>query len=152
MAKMQIASGVGRNGVGWTKRGGNWRIDGIEDVTRNINAALMGMKHKSAAGMTLAANYILTDADSGTSPLVPEGDTGHLRNSRFQRALKKPSSGDPYVMFGYTANYAAAVHEMMQSVSGNPINWNRPGSGPKFLEASIKRNTQRVLEIIKITI
>ena len=100
--------------------------------------------------MTLAANYILTDADSGTPPLVPE-DTGNLRNSRFQKPLKKPATGDPYVIFGYQSNYAAAVHEMMQSVSGKPINWNRPGSGPKFLEASIKRNTQRVLQIIKTT-
>ena len=150
MAKVQTASGVGRSGVGWTKRGLNWRLDNVEAVTRNINLALMEMKNKSAVGMIRAADFILTDADSRTSPLVPEGKTGNLRASRFQKAFKK-ANGDPAVRFGYTANYAAAVHEMMDSVAGKPINWNRLGSGPKFLEASIKRNTQEVLTIIKTT-
>jgi len=145
--------GVGRNGVGWTRtqhsaRGmKTWRIDGIENVTENINAALMGIKRRSAAGLILAAKLVLNDADSGTSPLVPE-DLGFLRQSGFQTAHTKPN-GDPYVVLGYNKNYAAAVHEMMQSPSGKPINWSRPGSGPKFLQASLRRNTQKILEIVR---
>jgi len=150
MAKI---TGVGRNGVGWSRTGGTlhtWRIDGIEDVTKNINAALMEIQNRSAAGLVLAAKTVLNDADSGTSPLVPE-DFGPLRSSTFTTSRKK-ANGDPFVRLGYNANYAAAVHEMMESPSGKPINWTRPGSGPKFLEASLKRNEQKILEIIKTTI
>lgn len=145
--------GTGKSGMKWTRSQYSptglktWRIEGIENVSRNINLALMKMKGKSAAGFTLAAKLILNDADSGTSPLVPE-ETGDLRSSRFQNTLKKPVSGDPYVRFGYSKNYAAAVHEMMESPSGLPINWTRPGSGPKFLESSLKRNTEKALMII----
>ena len=159
MAKI---TGVGRNGVGWSVTGGtakqgggltrqNWRLEGIENVTANINAALMEIQSRSAAGLILAAKMVLDDADSGTSPLVPE-DIGNLRSSRFQNAHKKPTNGDPYVTLGYHANYAAAVHEMMESPSGKPINWSRPGSGPKFLEYSLKRNEKKILEIVKATI
>jgi len=159
MAKI---TGVGRNGVAWQRTGGNlkqgggltkqhWRLQGVEDVTRNINAALMEIQNRSAAGLVYAAKTVLNDADSGTSPLVPE-DTGFLRSSTFTTSHKKPSNGDPFVRLGYNENYAAAVHEMMESPSGNPINWTRPGSGPKFLEASLKRNKDKILEIIKTTI
>jgi len=166
MAKI---TGVGRNGVGWSRTGGtissksignntwnisksmyNWRIDGIQEVSENINAALALIKARSAAGLTLAAKYVLNDADSGTSPLVPE-DLGPLRASHFQTSHTS-TNGDPYVRLGYNANYAAAVHEMMESPSGKPINWTRPGSGPKFLEASLKRNEKKILEIVKTTI
>ena len=68
--------------------------------------------------------------------------------SRFVEPFKTPT-GDPFVLLGYWANYAAAVHEMMQSVTGKPINWSRPGSGPKFLEASLKRNSTRILMIVR---
>ena len=159
MAKI---TGVGRSGVGWSMTGGNptksggltkqhWRLQGVDNVTRNINAALMEIQNRSAAGLVLAAQTVLRDADSGTSPFVPH-DLGNLRNSRFTTSHKKPSNGDPFVRLGYNANYAAAVHEMMESPSGKPINWTRPGSGPKFLEASLKRNEKKILEIIKTTI
>lgn len=145
--------GVGRSGVGWTRQQFSekgmktWRLQGIEDVTRNINAAFMNMKNKSAVALLEAAKLVLNDADSGTPPLVPH-DTGLLRQSRFEHPLRKPVSQDPYVIFGYEKNYAAAVHEMMESPSGKPINWTRPGSGPKFLEASLNRNQNTILNMI----
>jgi len=150
----QVITGVGkRGGGGWSftprGKGGHFRLDGIENVTNTINAHLKMMTHKSEAGLILAAKWVLNDADSGTSPLVPE-DTGKLRGSRFQHPIK--TAGDPAVLLGYNAGYAAAVHEMMQSSSGVPINWSRPGSGPKFLEASLKRNTQKVLQIVQSTL
>lgn len=125
-----------------------FRIDGIEEVTENINAALKEMQRSSAIGLTVAARWVLTDADTGRAPLVPER-TGYLRRSTFTRAFKDELTGDPYVVLGYDAPYAAAVHEMMQSPSGMPINWRRPGSGPKFFEASLKRNAQAILDIVK---
>lgn len=150
MAKV-YATGVGRAGAKWAVTGSGvgkvWKIEGIENVMRNVNSHLMRMKFKSAAGMVSAANYILVDADSRTPPLVPE-DTGNLRDSRFTTPLRKPVTKDPYVVFGYEANYAAAVHEMLKSPTGKPINWNRPGSGPRWFEASIKRNTPKVIAIV----
>jgi hypothetical protein len=150
MAKV-YATGKGRAGAKWAVTGSSvgkvWRIEGIENVTRNINAKLMTMKGKTAVGLVEAANYIMVDADSRTPPLVPE-DKGDLRASTFTKALKDPVTGDPYVLYGYEKNYAAAVHEMLFSPTGKPINWSRPGSGPRWFEASIKRNAPRVIQIV----
>jgi hypothetical protein len=147
-----MAMGIGKtSGSKWwlgKTTGGfaGYRIDGIEQVMANINEELQKMKLKSHLGLIAAANYVLTDADIGTPPLVPHL-TGNLRSSRFVEPLSG-EKGEPFVLFGYEANYAAAVHEMMYSVSGRPINWTRPGSGPKFFEASIKRNQRQVLFIV----
>ena len=145
--------GVGRAGAKYAMsqfgaRGGRtWRIEGIEVVANNINAELMKMKHKSEAGLVAAANHVLKDADEGTPPLVPE-DTGELRKSTFVHSRKKPVTQDPFVLLGYNTDYAAAVHEMFVSASGKPINWKRPGSGPRFFEASLKRNVSNILRIV----
>jgi len=146
-----MITGVGRSGSRWFYGkipGSNvtgFRIDGIEDVTRNINNVLRGMKGRSHAGLLAAANYVLNDADQ-TSPRVP-ALTGALRSSRFAEP-QTSMDGDPFVILGYKANYAAAVHEMMSSPSGMPINWTRPGSGPKFLQASLFRNAGNIPAIV----
>ncbi len=70
----------------------------------------------------------------------------------------------PFVIFGFGAYYALYVHEMMgrSGMSGRAlshmknkaissqsgINWTRRGSGPKFLENSVDRNTSLVLYTI----
>jgi hypothetical protein len=46
------------------------------------------------------------------------------------------------VVFGYSANYAAAVHEKLGA------NFQRPGAGPKWFESAIKRNTSKIVGII----
>lgn len=143
--------GIGRSGGGWAfgnvpGGGKGFRLDGVEQVTGNINKVLQGMKLRGHRGLLSAANYVLTDADVGHSPLVP-ALTGNLRSSRFAEPLTTPE-GQPFVVLGYKANYAAAVHEMLTSPSGKPINWSRPGSGPKFLEASLRRNESKIAIIV----
>lgn len=123
-----------------------WRLDGVENVTANINTVLRKMKLSGHRGLLSAANYVLTDADIGQSPLVP-ARTGYLRSSRFAEPLTT-TSGDPLVILGYKANYAAAVHEMLTAPSGKPIDWSRPGSGPKFLQASLTRNAEKIALIV----
>lgn len=147
---MAGASGIGRSGVAWTSSGnkrGTWRLSGVENVTRRLNEEFMKMKIKGGAGLVLAAAHVLADAEK-TPPLVPV-DFGNLRNSTFVNPPKIDKKTQlVYVQLGYGTNYAAAVHEMMQSPSGKPINWSRPGSGPKFFEASLKRNSRRIIEIV----
>lgn len=53
------------------------------------------------------------------------------------------SSKYPAMIFGFSANYAAAVHEM----EGN-VNWSKAGSGPKFLEKHLKANKKEIIEIL----
>jgi len=152
MAGTIIKQGVGRSGAAYTatQSGGkgmvSWRIDGIENVLVNINNELMKIKGRSKMGLAAAAAEVLNDADT-VSPKVPI-DTGKLRASRFIDPKKQAETGDPYVELGYGTKYAAAVHEMMDSIAGNPINWSRPGSGPKFLQASLTRNRHRILVIV----
>ena len=145
--------GIGSSGARWFKSGGRgmatWRLDGIELVSSRINAELMKMKGKSARGLVLAARNILNDAEV-TVPRVPVL-TGTLRNSTFATPIEG-TLGEPYVLFGYKTNYAAAVHEMLYSVAGKPIDWTRPGSGPKWFEASIKRNEYATLRIVAANI
>lgn len=46
------------------------------------------------------------------------------------------------VVFGYSANYAAAVHEKLGA------NFQRPGAGPKWFESAIKRNIPNIVSTI----
>ena len=46
------------------------------------------------------------------------------------------------VVFGYSAEYAAAVHEKLGA------NFQRPGAGPKWFESAIKRNAPKIVGII----
>ncbi len=50
----------------------------------------------------------------------------------------------PLVMGGYSANYALWVHEKIGAVK-----WKRPGSGPKWFEIAVSRNTKKIVDIIK---
>ena len=115
-------------------------IKGIDDVMRNLNKEVAKIKHRTAAGLTLAAANILADCDR-VSPTIPV-DTGELRASRF---VSPPMliGNKTTIMFGFSANYAAAVHEMVGA------NFKRPGSGARFLEASLKRNVKSSLKIIR---
>lgn len=51
------------------------------------------------------------------------------------------ASRNPMVMFGFSAYYAAVVHETDK-------NYRRPGSGSKFLENAIDRNRKEILNEI----
>jgi hypothetical protein len=49
------------------------------------------------------------------------------------------------LIMGYSANYAVYVHENMAS----GIKWKRSGSGPKWFQESVYRNSSKMLGIIK---
>ena len=51
-----------------------------------------------------------------------------------------------FLTMGYSANYAGYVHEYI----GGQVVWKRdsPQSGPKWFEGAVKRNSQKILQII----
>jgi hypothetical protein len=161
-----MAKGKPFKGVKWKSPSGtvtDWHLRGIEEVTTRINEEYQKISIDGGKALILAARMVLNDADI-TPPLVPIL-TGNLRASQFigrrqymaqisensnvGASVDKTAEGFIYVEFGYGANYAAAVHEMMQAPSGKPINWTRPGSGPKFFEASLKRNEPKIKFILE---
>ncbi|MEE9356488.1 MAG: hypothetical protein V3U75_12935 [Methylococcaceae bacterium] len=52
-------------------------------------------------------------------------------------------TGQPAVILGHSANYSMIVHEMVGA------HFQRPGSGAKFLEESLKRTSKAVFKIIQ---
>lgn len=148
-------------------------LTGTKQVMAKLHKAAEKIKDRSQASLIESARIIMNDTEN-TSPKTPI-DTGNLRASRFIVSAKSNVEGDgrfkgtdagiltsnhgkvkgdakaecmsmmsPFVIFGFSANYAVYVHELV----GNRV-YNRPGSGPKFLEASIKRNTDKVKQILK---
>lgn len=121
---------------------GQNKFRGFDRVLGELQRQLNNIREGSAMGLVEAAEFIHVDTEK-TPPLTPV-DTGNLRSSwttRFFRRFKKS-----VVIFGYSANYAIFVHEMVGGESG--INWSRPNSGAKWFEHAIKRNVNRVLHII----
>lgn len=133
-------------------------LKGLDDVLRNLNREIKAIEGRSLKGMLLAVAEIRRDIDQ-IPPKVPIGPTaeqvaalekmgiyrehgtGNLRASWFSEPLNLPTG--PAVIFGHAANYAAYVHEMIGA-----IHWSRPGAGPKWLQAHIRRTKDRTLRII----
>ena len=120
-------------------------LKGTDIVLANLNREIMKIKARSNTGLIQAAIFIRRDMEK-TPPLIPL-DTGNLRTSWFTTAYKNVKKLG--LIIGFSANYAVFVHEMVDK-SSKKINWSRPGSGPKFFEAALKRNTKQILKIIGI--
>jgi len=117
----------------------DFELKGIQDLVKNINTHLDGLKIRSSKGMLHAAIFIRRDMEK-TEPKIPV-DTGNLRGSWFTNPVK--GKFGPGVLMGFTAAYAVYVHENMEAT------FNRPGSGAKFFEAALLRNKREIVRIIK---
>lgn len=76
----------------------------------------------------------------------------NLREGHKQVLAEADTALAPYVigiMMGFTAYYAAPVHEMVDGKFAKPIDWSKSGSGPKFFQASLYRNFDRIIYIVK---
>lgn len=151
-------------------------IKGVDKVLKNLNKTNREVKKISMASLIECAIVIRRDM-SKTSPKVPV-DLRNLEHSWFTvtatAASPSPTFVDddenlmgghttvvgaaksetrqsktPLLIMGFSANYAAAVHEMLMSVNGNPIKWNRAGSGPKFFEKALTRNEKTLIDILR---
>jgi hypothetical protein len=117
-------------------------IRGLDQLNRNLNKELDRAKIQSLSGFTRVGALINREVMT-VSPTVPV-DQGNLRGSWFVEFMTDLVTRNTGMRFGFSANYAIYVHERIDPT----INWNVPGSGPKFLEAAIKRNTTRILQIM----
>lgn len=118
-----------------------FEIKGFDEVKKNLAKEIAKIKRDSMNGLKESAILVRFDMDK-KSPLIPI-DTGNLRQSWFITPLDAQLA----LIMGFSANYAVFVHEMIGD-AGKKINWNRPGSGAKFFEASLKRNTNNILKIL----
>ena len=116
-------------------------INGIDNVMRGLNQKLLEYEVSGTRGLRSAVAFIRGDMEK-TSPKVPI-HKGKLRASWFTETVEYKKFIKS-ILFGFSANYAIYVHENM-----NQVKWKRPGSGPKFLEAALKRNTFKILMIIR---
>lgn len=113
-------------------------LKGLDGVIANLNKEIKAIEGRSLVGLVLAVGEIRRDMDT-ISPVIPV-DTGNLRGSWFAEPLNMPAG--PAVVCGFAANYAAFVHEMLGA------HFQRPGAGPKFFQAAIRRSKERTLRII----
>jgi len=82
--------------------------------------------------------------------------------SEIQGMVKAQSTGgNIMLMLGYSANYATAVHELLDmnlkprwryGPGPGKKRWYRPrvGAGPKWFEYSLKRNSKKILQAIAV--
>ena len=116
---------------------------------RNLRREIGRIEGLTLAGVVEAANFIQGEA----MEITPMSDNrrladgsihegGNLINSAFTDS--EQTSRGPVSRVGYTAEYAAAVHEMPDST-----NWSKPGTGNKFLEKPISQNHRAILQILR---
>lgn len=147
-------------------------LKGLNKVLRNLNKEVKKIKGRSLKGLIRAQIIIRRDMEF-TSPVIPV-DTGNLRSSYFtvtskgkteegqssvfvgirtgqmsedhasclSRNKSKIAGTKPALIMGFSAFYATFVHENVG------VHFQRPGAGAKFMEASLKRNTRKTLEMI----
>lgn len=127
------------------------RIEGVQNITDNLNREVSQIEGASMKGLMKAGLRI----QRGSQQLTPVA-TGNLKASAYTRSASdfvalesgadnagRPSGGVPpdTVEVGYSAAYAAAVHEDLEA-------YHRNGQA-KFLESSLSRNRDQILKDIK---
>lgn len=107
-----------------------FKITGLAGLITDVEGAPALMHTLVAAALYQFAEEVMADSKQVVPVL-----TGALMNTG---KVEAPVDDGRLitVMLGYgdeSTPYALYVHEELQSPSGNPINWTRPGSGPKYL-------------------
>lgn len=117
-------------------------ISGFDEITKNFNAVANDLiQNTSKKGLLEIAKFIRRDMDIN-QPYIPF-DLGNLEASWRVFGPYKETEGKQSITFGFIANYALWVHEMM-----GDVNWSKPGSGPKFFEKAINRNHDTMIQIM----
>jgi hypothetical protein len=119
----------------------------------NLRASWFTVAANSVGGGSLARKGVATnvknkfgdvlDAGKFVGPRKAQLSKDHIETIAEAQALVSAVSPDIMVMMGYSANYAMAVHEMVDK------EFQRPQSGPKWFESAIKRSTWQITKIIR---
>jgi hypothetical protein len=109
-------------------------LTGLNEVMRNLNREIQNIEGDIDDGLLAAAIFI-----EGESKEIVPHDQGNLIGTSFARVNRRTH----VATVGYTADYAAYVHEMPRT-----FNYTKPGTGPKFLQRSIADNKTQILNII----
>lgn len=113
-----------------------YKVTGIAKVERNLISAINRMTHNNDKGIEAAAVFVKGQSQKLTS--IKEGNLIRTAFNKSIGTLKEPAQA-----VGYTADYAAAVHEMPDDTK-----WNRPGAENEFLSKSVVNNLTKILNII----
>lgn len=135
-------------------------VKGLEEVLTNLSDAIKNIEGNVLLGVRAAAAFVKKEAQE----LTPV-DEGILRNSAFYRTVK--TKDGPIAHVGYTAKYAAWVHEYPMTLRGQPradfgktkegdsfgggsgkgFYWD--GGENKFLEKAVTRNFSKIVNLIQ---
>lgn len=110
-----------------------FRVEGVEEVLRNLNAEITGIENRTMGGL-MAAGLIIQRESQRRTPV----DEGNLKGSAYTR---RSQFGGLEVEVGYTADYAVPVHEILDA--------RHPVGEAKFLENAIKDKAGEVVEAIR---
>lgn len=94
----------------------------------------------STGGVSMGRSPSFKTGGKGVKEKLEETHTNVLEWAK----SKAMAAGKPTVLFGFSAYYAAPVHEM-----SGMVNWTRPGSGPKYFEKAIHRNIKNMLTVMR---
>ncbi len=108
-------------------------VTGLPNIYSNLRKEIAKIEGATRHGLLMAANKVKADAQNMT-PV----DTGHLRGGAQAAAADTPKG--PSAVIRYEAEYAVYVHEGHSRVEGR---------GRKFLERSVVRNLDNIVQIIR---
>jgi hypothetical protein len=109
------------------------KVYGINRVLKNLNNELSTIK--TVTGQRLFACGLLV---KNRSVKITPIKTGNLRGSSY--VVLDETEPRPFAEIGYTANYAAYVHEMPAE-----YNYTMKGTGPKFLERALNDSRKEIV-------
>ena len=158
--------------------GGLAYMKGKVAVEAELNRQLEGVKIRSVSGLIKAAKFIraqteatppLTPVDYGNlraswfvttatairvgkgvskfrGPKAAEIASNHEKGTAqaMGEVAKMTTKDKKFVMLGYSANYSGFVHEYI-----GETRFKRAGAEAKWLETHIKRNTKKIVEIVR---
>lgn len=115
-------------------------IEGMKGVLDALDNVARAMEAKRARTLTRIGS-IVKSAAVKNAPV----DTGNLRASAYTELTDHGT-----VVIGFTAAYAAAVHEKIEvnrgvpRTSGTKRGFYWSGGGPKFLSRAVEQNVERI--------
>ncbi len=111
------------------------KLTGISKVLKNLKKAEKNLAQGAENGLKVAGLFV-----QRISQEVVPIDTSNLKGGAFTRSFGK--GFDTIVQVGYVAAYAIFVHENLDAKHAE-------GKQAKFLEAPVREQAKRILEIVR---